>query len=310
MDDHGGPVSDSTLPAARSNAEPAWLDRALWPYPGRRVATSDGAVHLTDVGEGAPVVFVHGTPTWSIDWRHLIGSLAEDHRCIALDHLGFGLSERPTCVGYRPEDHARRFAEVLDALDLRGITLVVHDVGGPIALPWALDHLDRIARVVVVNSWCGPFTGTSERLAARVVGGPLGRLLYRWLNVSLTALVPSAWADRSRLTAELHAQLEAPFDEDPSARVRVLWAIARGLLGSEAHYAAVEARLAELVQTPVDIVWGLQDSTLAPHHLEAWERAVPHARVTRVEEAGHWPHEEAPQTVLGVLRRRESLAAK
>ena len=77
---------------------------------------------------------------------------------VALDHLGFGLSDRPADAGYAPEDHARRFRAAMAHLaPADPITLVVHDFGGPIALDWALDHAARLARVVVVNSWMWSF---------------------------------------------------------------------------------------------------------------------------------------------------------
>src|SRR4051812_36243093 len=114
-----------------------WLDRDAYPFSRRSLQLADGRVHYLDEGEGEPVVFVHGTPSWSFEYRALVRELRASRRCIAFDHLGFGLSERPAAFGYRPEDHARVFAELVAALDLQRFTLVVHDFGGPIALPFA-----------------------------------------------------------------------------------------------------------------------------------------------------------------------------
>ncbi len=280
---------------------PSWLDRTLWPWPGRTVPTDDGGLHVTEVGEGPPILFVHGTPTWSIDWRHQVRALSDDHRCITVDHLGFGLSDRPADAGYRPEDHAARFARLADALDLHGVTVVVHDFGGPIALPWVLDHAERVARVVVLNSFAWPLQAPAERFAAGIAGSFLGRLLYRWFNLSVRVIAPSAWADRSKLTPALFAQHTAPFHV-PADRVGVLWALARALRKSEAHYRAIEARLPELADTPVDIIWGTADPTFGPAHLARWQQALPHARVLALDGVGHWPHEEAPQAVTDRLR--------
>ena len=130
---------------------PAWLDRAQWPFPARFHQLPEGHLHYVDEGEGAPILFSHGTPTWAFEWRHVLAGLPNARR-IAVDHLGFGLSDRPPDAGYRPEDHARRFAEFAESLDLHDVTLVVHDFGGPIALQWALDHPDRLKRLVILNS--------------------------------------------------------------------------------------------------------------------------------------------------------------
>ena len=88
-------------------AHPAWLDRAAWPYTPRQADTGDGRQHYVDEGQGPPVVLVHGTPTWSFEWRHAIAGLRGSHRVIAPDHLGFGLSERPPAAGLR--QRAERF---------------------------------------------------------------------------------------------------------------------------------------------------------------------------------------------------------
>lgn len=280
---------------------PSWVDQDLWPYPPRWADLPEGRQHFVDVGAGPPVLFVHGTPTWSIDWRGLIGPLAADHRCIAVDHLGFGLSERPEGAGYAPEDHARRFATFADALDLRDATLVVHDFGGVIALPWAARNPDRIRRLVLLNTWGFPFEGAAARWGARVLGSAVGRWLYRWANLSLRVIAPSAWADRRRLSPDVYRQWLAPF-EDRGARVQVLWTLARSLLASEAFFGEVERALPRLAGLPVDLLWGLKDPACPPAMLERWQRIFPQARVTRLADSGHWPHEEATAEVLAALR--------
>src|SRR5262245_1933815 len=116
-----------------------------------------GKLHYIDEGAGPPILFVHGTPTWSFEFRHLIAGLRATHRCVAVDHLGFGLSERPPDAAYTPEAHAERLRAFVDALGLERFTLVVHDFGGPIGLPLALDGSGRVERLVVLNSWMWSF---------------------------------------------------------------------------------------------------------------------------------------------------------
>ena len=89
---------------------PAWLDRAGYPFTSRFLDLPAGRIHYVDEGTGPPVLFVHGTPTWSYEWRHLISALAPRWRCVAPDLLGFGLSERPRRFPYTPEAHAARIA--------------------------------------------------------------------------------------------------------------------------------------------------------------------------------------------------------
>jgi haloalkane dehalogenase len=114
--------------------------------------------HL-DVGEGRPVVFVHGEPTWSYLWRKVIPPVRDaGYRCIAPDHAGFGRSDKPTDIDWYSYDrHTELAADLIEQLDLREATVVVHDWGGPIGLRLAVEHPERIARMVIMDT--GLFTG-------------------------------------------------------------------------------------------------------------------------------------------------------
>lgn len=286
-----------------SGGRPAWLDTTAYPFAPRWFDTPDGRMHYVDEGAGPPVVLVHGTPAWSYLWRRLIPALVTaGHRVIAADHLGFGLSDKAGDAGatreagYRPEDHARRLAALLDSLALREITLVVHDYGGPIGLSYALDHPERVARLVVLNTWMWRLDGDA-RIAkgAKVAGGPLGRLLYTRLNASPRWLVPSAFADRSRLDAATHRHYLAPFPT-PASRLP-LWILARELLGSGAWYDALWARRERLGAKPALLLWGMKDPTFGPAYLSRWRDALPDATVEELPDAGHFVQEEAAEAV-------------
>jgi haloalkane dehalogenase len=114
--------------------------------------------HL-DVGSGPPVIFMHGEPTWSFLWRHVIPLVRDaGYRCIAPDLPGFGRSDKPIDLGWYTYDrHVASVLALVDGLDLRDATIVVHDWGGPIGLRVAVERTDRIARVVVLDT--GLFTG-------------------------------------------------------------------------------------------------------------------------------------------------------
>lgn len=285
------------------DAEPEWVDLQAWPFPSRWVEVPGGRLRTVDTGpaDGPVVLFSHGTPTWSFEWRHLIGALSATHRCVAPDHLGFGRSDRPAGEDYSPEAHAARFRALVEALDLRDVTLVVHDFGGPIALPVALDT-DRVARLVVLNSWMWPLDD-DPKLApgARFAGTWIGRVLYRWANFSLRVITPSAYGDRKKLTPAIHAQYLAPF-RDRQARVDVLWALARALLGSSGFYRELEDRSGALTGIPALLVWGMADTAFQPYLLGRWRRILPGARVVGLDGVGHWPHEESPAAVVDAIR--------
>lgn len=112
-----------------------------------------------DEGEGPPVVLFHGEPTWSYLWRKVIPPLRDaGRRCIAPDYAGFGRSDKPTDVSWYTYDrHVELMAALLERLDVRDATAVVHDWGGPIGLRLAVEHPHRFSRLVIMET--GPFTG-------------------------------------------------------------------------------------------------------------------------------------------------------
>lgn len=121
--------------------------------------------HL-DEGEGAPVIFVHGEPTWSFLWRKVIPPVRDaGFRCVAPDLPGFGRSDKPSDLAWYSYDrHVAAVAALLEDLDLRGATVVVHDWGGPIGLRLAVEHPDRIERMVILDT--GLFTGRQKMTEA------------------------------------------------------------------------------------------------------------------------------------------------
>lgn len=282
---------------------PEWLDHGQFPFQSRWIQTSAGRVHYVDEGprDGEVVLLVHGTPTWSFEYRHVMPVLAKTRRVIAVDHLGFGLSERPRDFAYTPEAHSEVLHEVIERLRLRRFALVVHDYGGPIALPLAAAEPERVTSLVVLNSWMWPLTEDAELAKkAKLAGSWLGRQLYRWLNFSLRVLLPYAYADRKKLTPAVYAQYLAPF-RGRADRVRVLWALARALTASAPALGRLWDARGRLASIPALVLWGLGDRALPPRLLERFRQAWPQARIQELAGVGHWPHEEVPAVVARAL---------
>jgi haloalkane dehalogenase len=260
-------------------------------------------MHYEDQGSGPTILFAHGTPTNSYEFRHLIAALSKRFRCIAPDHLGFGQSSRPQSFAYTPEAHAAVLKEFVEKLDLRDITLVVHDFGGPIGLPLGVMSEEelRVKKVVLINTWAWPLDDDPKMArGAKRIGGAMGRFLYRYANASLKLIMPSAYGDKKKLTKDIHRRYLDVF-RDRDARVLVLHALAKSLLGSRAHYQSLLDRIDRLAKLPVLIVWGMKDSAFQPYQLERWQRLLPSAQVVKIEGAGHWPHEEEPARVVTAI---------
>jgi haloalkane dehalogenase len=281
---------------------PAWLDRAAFPFEPTLVDVGHGeALSVTDVGAGRALVFSHGTPTWSYEWREHLRALSGTHRCIAPDHLGFGLSPRPAAADYSPEAHARRFSALLERLGLARYGLVVHDYGGPFALEAALEHPERVERLVLYNTFAWDFADSPRRKRmAEWAGGAMFRWLYRNVNLSFV-ISKSAWGDRATLSKQTFAPYRALFP-DAHSRELVLFALAKAFVGSREFCDSLFRRLDRLAGIPVHIVWGMKDTAFPPDLLARFRAIFPQASVLELDRAGHWPHEEEPERCVASVQ--------
>jgi haloalkane dehalogenase len=126
-----------------------------WPHPPKFFDGRGFVQHYVDVGHGDPIVCLHGEPTWGYLYRHMIPPLAEHHRVIVPDHMGFGKSETPQDREYTLKSHTENLAALIDHLDLQNITFVIQDWGGPIGTAYTVRHPERVARLVYMNTVSG-----------------------------------------------------------------------------------------------------------------------------------------------------------
>lgn len=271
---------------------PAWVDRREYPFEPRTLDVGAGRVSYVDEGQGSPIVMVHGTPTWSFLYRHLIRELKGRYRCVAPDHLGFGLSDRPRSWSYRPEDQAHTLARLIDSLALKDLTLVVHDYGGPIGLAYALDRPDTVRRLVLFNTWMWSFAG--DRQIERVgplLGGRIGRFLYERLGFSVRVMLRHAIADRRRYSREIERHYLRALDGYAT------WVYAREMLGSSAWYDALWQRRDRIARIPALLIWGMKDPAFG-RYLPRWRQVFERAEVVELPDCGHAPPEErAPESL-------------
>ena len=134
-----------------------------WPYEPRYVEQSDLRMHYVDEGGGDPMLLLHGEPTWAFLYRKMIPRLSALRRIVAPDYFGFGRSDKPTDAGWYTYDaHYRSIEELCDRLELTRLTIVVQDWGGPIGLRYAVEHEERVERLVILNTGVGGGRAPSE----------------------------------------------------------------------------------------------------------------------------------------------------
>ncbi|WP_254763000.1 alpha/beta fold hydrolase [Natrinema marinum] len=277
-----------------------WLNNSLYPFESNYFDADDGRIHYVESGTGDPILLVHGTPTWSFLYRDLITHLSRDHRVIAVDHLGFGLSDKPQGAGYTPEDHATRLTNLIDYLGVDEFTLVVHDFGGPIGLPLAIRRPETVSRLVLFNTWLWSLKNdTTVRLTNLVMRGRLARLFYCRYNGSARFLLKAAWGDETPLTDEVHRHYTNPF---PTAADRTApLVLAQELIGSTEWYESLWQQRSQITQKPTLVMWGLQDPAFDDSYLKRWEDTLSNATVHRLPNVGHFVPDEAADEVTEVV---------
>ncbi|MFF5128668.1 alpha/beta fold hydrolase [Streptomyces syringium] len=291
-------------------------DRPHWPeYPftSRWFEHAEARQHYLDEGSGPPVLMVHGNPSWSYVWRHLVTGLSDAYRCVVPDLLGMGLSGRPSTplprllAGYQIaalDDLVRHLVDEHRAPD-RGWTVVAHDWGGPIALAWACLNAEKVDRVVVLNT-------AVFRFPAQGLPPWWFRLLRLRAVSALAAHHTPAWAygaARLGVTGPMPAEVRRAFTA-PYRHRRDRAALARFIQDVPVTradpgwslLAVVERMLPALEQVPILVGWGMRDPVLRPPLADAWQRRFPHARVLRYPEAGHYVLEDARAELVPAIR--------
>ena len=285
-------------------ARPGWVSDDMYPFESRFFAAPDHhRMHYVDEGEGEPLVFVHGNPAWSFEFRHPIRELRSEFRCVAPDHVGFGLSSRSARRDdHLPESHARRFAALLDHLDLRDVTLFMNDWGGPIGLDWTRRHPDRVKRLVIANTWCWPVGDDFHfKSFSFLMSSWLGQYLMRHHNVFVNWLMPKAVGDRSVLTPEIMAHYRNAL---PSPAARAASAALPGcIVGASRWLLSIWEDRAAFADKPALVLWGLKDIAFRRQELERWKSALTNVEAHEFEDCGHYLPEEAPDGVVAALRR-------
>lgn len=277
----------------------SWLDINEYPFTSRYWSVDGHRMHYLDEGSGDVVLFAHGTPSWSFEFRNIIKRLRSQYRCIAVDHIGFGLSDKPTHYDYSARQHSRNFERFVVEKNRTGITLVVHDFGGPIALRAAVRHPDRIKRIILLNTWLWS-TEQDPAFAkmAPMLKSPLLLFLYKYLNFSPRFLLPKSFGD-TKLSPALLRQYTRPFP-NPGERHGPL-ALARSLLKEQSWFEETWSLFPVLANRPALLLWGLKDPFITAAHLEKFCAAVASRRVITFESSGHFPHEENPAAVAGAI---------
>lgn len=285
------------------------IKKTLYPFTGHYFVHQNGLrQHYLDEGHGAPVVMLHGNPSWSIYYRNLVQQLSGAYRCIVPDHIGCGLSDKPADSRYSftLQQRVDDLDALLTHLDVREqITLVVHDWGGMIGMAWASRHPERIARLVVLNTAAFPLPAHKKfPLALKICRETqLGVFLILGFNAFAKGAARIG-CKRHPMSRELQDAYCAPYDswQTRLATLRFVQDIPLkvGDPGFELVNQVADG-LHRFAHLPLLLCWGEQDFVFDRHFRDEWQRRFPAAEVHSYPDCGHYILEDAQDEVVPLI---------
>lgn len=275
--------------------------RELYPFKPKVFESAGGAaMSYVDEGQGDhAVLMLHGNPTWSFYYRDLIKELSPNRRCIAPDHIGMGLSEKPANYRYDLAQRIRDIVALIDHLAIKRIDLVVHDWGGAIGFGVAAQRPDLINRIVVMNTAAFPSPHLPGRIA--ICRWPfIGPLLVRGGNGFAG---PAVWMAMSRRALSKTESKGYLFPYNSWAHRVAVSAFVQDIPMSSHHpswatLTAVEQGIAQFKDRKALIVWGGRDFCFNDHFFNEWQSQLPAAGTLYLDDAGHYVLDDAANDVL------------
>lgn len=252
-----------------------------------------------ELGDGPPVLLLHGWPTSSFLWREVMRPIGRANRVVALDLPGFGASDKPVGNRYSFEFFDRALDLFLAHLGIDQLGLAVHDLGGPVGLHWGLHRPHRLIKLALLNTLVYPEFSEAVKEFVRACATP--ELREKITSPSgLESIMRDGFADPAKLSTEVLGAVQEPFR---TAEVRRALADA-GIGLSRKGFVQIARQLSAL-RIPVRVVYGARDRLL-PDVAETMARVkidLPQADVTVLPDCGHFLQEEAPAEVGEVLAR-------
>jgi haloalkane dehalogenase len=279
---------------------PSWLDRREYPFESKYFQTPAGKMHYIDEGKGKPIVMVHGNPGWSFEFRNIIKEMSKAYRCIAIDHIGFGLSDKPESFDYLPSSHARNFELFMDSLGLKDITMTFNDWGGPIGLSYAIKHPDKIKRFVIMNTYLWSVEDDPYyQKFSKMMGGAFGRFMIKNFNIFGNFFLTKVVGDKKMLPKHIHVHYYKHLATRSDRKG--CYTFPGEVVGSGKWLDSLWQQREKINSIPTTFLWGMKDIAFREKELNYWVANWKNPKVIKLENVGHYPQEEAPQELINVL---------
>lgn len=259
-----------------------------FPLERTRIGLSAGQMAYVDMGEGPPVLLLHGFPTSADLWRREAWLMAQRMRVIAPDLIGYGHSDKPVGADLTEPAQAGYVRELLQTLGLTDVAIVGHDIGGAVAQILALDGPVRVKALVLLDSAC--FDAWPVEGVRMIQAMPTEQETAPIVDEILRAAFALGIAHQHRIEDGVVDGYIEPWKQDPAAFFRAVRSLSgNGLAGRDAELAALDV--------PTLIIWGEDDPFLPSELAERLGDAIPFSTVALLPGCSHYITEDAPQTV-------------
>ncbi len=262
--------------------------KKLFPFESKFFEIGKHKLHYIDEGTGNLLVLFHACPMWSFFFRDIIREFSSRYRVIAVDQMGFGLSDKPADYDYRIENHIDNFERFADALGLRDMTLIMHGRGTTIGMGYAVKHPANIRAFMTLNSMAFSDYALPWRLQICRI---------RWLGAKIIMGLRLFQLDARKLPKEIQAAYDYPFPDDASRIAMLRFIEDIPCVPEDASAQSmfeIESGLWLLRDRPASIVWAMKDWLYRTKNLAKWCQYFPEAELHMIERAGRYVAEDAP----------------
>lgn len=267
-----------------------------YPFEPNYLSIDKIRLHYVDQGQGDPIVMLHGNPTWSFFYRNLAKQFSKNFRVVVPDHIGCGFSDKPLEYQYTLEQHIENQIRLIEKLELKNITLILHDWGGAIGMGVATRRPHLIKKIVVMNT--AAFTSEEIPVRINILRNPFGEWFIRKFNGF--AFPATFMATTKGLNPLVKQGFILPY-HDFNSRIATAKFV-RDIPMSKSHptystLMTIEENLKK-INVPLLILWGEKDFCFTTSFLKKWMDFFPNAKSVSYPNAGHYLIEDELESIL------------
>lgn len=279
--------------------------KKLLPFDSHFITIAGHKMHYIDEGKGPVVIMLHGNPTWCFMYRKLIATLKDQYRVIALDMLGAGLSDHPKNTHFTASDRIEHLKEFIDKLGLTRFSLVMHDWGGSIASAYAVDNVEKIEKLVYLNTTLTD-VDSLPKFIKRAARPHIGKYLTKTTKWFLRVMTTKGMGVVKKLPKDVKKGFFHPYNS--ISRRTAIWDFVSDIpfstnYDSYARMLHLRESIKRLSNLPVQIVWGMKDPCFHQGMLKQLKEHFPQASVLELQDASHLVLEDAPEEACEAIKR-------